>query len=84
MAQPLVRHLDPAVKDALQRRAQRHGRSMEEEVRLILPAAAAADNDDNTPTGGLGSRMAALCEEVGLEEPIQEWRGFRASPADFP
>jgi hypothetical protein len=36
MAQLLVRNLDPAVKEALQRRAQRHGRSMEEEVRLIL------------------------------------------------
>jgi len=33
MAQLLVRNLDPAVKEALQRRARRHGRSMEEEVR---------------------------------------------------
>ena len=36
MAQLLVRQLDEAVKEALRRRARRHGRSMEEEARLIL------------------------------------------------
>ena len=36
MAQLLLRQLDLAVKEALRRRAQRHGRSMEEEVRVIL------------------------------------------------
>ncbi|HHG2224691.1 MULTISPECIES: hypothetical protein [unclassified Synechococcus] len=34
MAQLLVRNLDVSVKEALRRRAQRHGRSMEEEARL--------------------------------------------------
>ena len=41
MAQLLVRQLDQAVKEALRRRAQRHGRSMEEEVRVILAQALA-------------------------------------------
>src|SRR5215218_10455714 len=36
MAQFLVRHLDDEVKARLQRRARRHGRSMQEEVREIL------------------------------------------------
>jgi antitoxin FitA len=36
MAQFLVRHLEEDVKARLKRRAARHGRSMEEEVRDIL------------------------------------------------
>jgi plasmid stability protein len=37
MAQLLVRNLDDSVKEALRRRALCHGRSMEEEARLIRP-----------------------------------------------
>ena len=40
MAQILVRNIEQDVKTRLQRRAQRHGRSMEEEVREILRNAA--------------------------------------------
>ena len=36
MAQLIVRHLEDGVKVRLRRRAARHGRSMEEEVRDIL------------------------------------------------
>jgi hypothetical protein len=39
---------------------------------------------DETPSShspGLGSRMAALFADVGLEEPISEWRGVEAVPA---
>ena len=36
MAQFIVRHLQDDVKSRLKRRAERHGRSMEEEVRHIL------------------------------------------------
>ena len=36
MAQILVRNLDESTKTFLQRRAKRHGRSMEAEVREIL------------------------------------------------
>ncbi len=32
---------------------------------------------------GLGSRMAALFADLGLEEPIETWRGHEAQPADF-
>ncbi|MGB5136339.1 MAG: plasmid stabilization protein [Prochlorococcaceae cyanobacterium] len=68
MAQLLVRNLDLAVKDALRRRAQRHGRSMEEEVRVILRRA--VESDDLPPGSmGLGSRIAALFAEVDLEPP---------------
>ena len=68
MAQLLVRNLELSVKEALQRRAQRHGRSMEEEVRLILRQAAEAEQ--RPPEGvGLGSQIAALFAASGLEEP---------------
>ena len=81
MAQLLVRRLDLAVKEALRRRAQRHGRSMEEEVRVILAQAVARDEAPSSHTPGLGSRMAALFADVGLEEPISEWRGVEPVPA---
>lgn len=83
MAQLLVRHLDPSVKEALQRRAQRHGRSMEEEVQLILRAAAEADQEPS-PISGLGTRMAELFKGVGLEDPIPEWGGQGAKFAEWP
>jgi plasmid stability protein len=82
MAQLLVRNLDLSVKEALQRRALRHGRSMEEEARLIL--AKAAENEQVEPEGtGLGSQIAALFEAAGLDEPIAEWRGQEAEAAVF-
>lgn len=83
MAQLLVRQLDPAVKESLRRRAQRHGRSMEEEARLILAQAVAREEEPDILSPGLGSRMAALFSEVGLDAPIPEWRGVESVPAPF-
>jgi plasmid stability protein len=83
MAQLLVRQLDLALKEALRRRAQRHGRSMEEEARVILARALTSDHDTDPETHGMGTRMAALFEYAGLEEPIGEWRGQAARPAVF-
>lgn len=84
VAQLLVRNLDQSVKEALRRRARRHGRSMEEEVRLILSQAVEAQASLTTPAElGLGSRMAALFTGLGLEEAIPQWKGQEAEPADF-
>ena len=80
MAQLLVRHLDPAVKEALRRRARRHGRSMEEEVRQILGQVVQAETSAAAPMG-LGSRIAALFSDLELESPIPEWRGEEVTPA---
>ena len=81
MAQLLVRHLDDEVKARLQRRARRHGRSTEEEVREILRNAV-RDEDGVWPS--LGSRLAARFSRVGLtDEEIPELRGQPPSPADF-
>jgi plasmid stability protein len=74
MAQLLVRHLEPAVKEALQRLARRHGLSMEEEVRQILGKV--VQEEAGMPlSAGLGSAIAALFADAALELPIPEWRG---------
>ena len=80
MAQLLVRHLEPAVKEALQLRARRHGRSMEEEVRQILRQVVQAESPVSA-SEGLGSRIAALFADLELEQPMPEWRGEEALPA---
>lgn len=83
MAQILVRQLDEVVKEALRRRALRHGRSMEEEARLILAQAVAAEENVSLSTVGFGSGIAALFSSAALEEPFSEWRDVAAVAAQF-
>jgi len=80
MAQLVVRNLENAVKVRLQRRARRHGRSMEEEARDILRNAV---NEEEAPVGGLGTEISALFAKVGLDSDIQELRGHETKPASF-
>ena len=80
MAQFVVRQLEEAVKASLKRRAARHGRSMEEEVREILRNAA---KEDNRPVAKLGSRIAARFFRIGLKADLPELRGQPSQPADF-
>jgi plasmid stability protein len=80
MAQVIVRNLEDAVKRKLQRRAARHGRSMEEEVRDILRDAV---KDEDRGRKGLGTEIAELFRGIGLEEPIRELRGYPVMPAKF-
>ena len=80
MAQLVVRNIEVEVKLRLQRRARRHHRSMEEEVRDILRDAtlgAAA------PAGGLGTEIAGVFSKIGLEAEIPELRGHMIKPARF-
>jgi plasmid stability protein len=80
MAQLLVRNLDDDVKARLQRRARRHGRSTEEEVREILCNATRGESEARKP---LGSRIRARFAEIGLDEEVPELRGEVAQPATF-
>jgi plasmid stability protein len=80
MAQLLVRQLDDDVKEKLQKRARRHHRSTEEEVREILRNAVKNDGENQA---GLGSRIAARFSRIGLKEDIPELRGHPAEPAVF-
>ena len=77
MAQLLVRQLDDDVKDKLQRRARRHGRSMEEEVREILRNAVRSEGTARAP---LGSRISSRFQRCGLEKEIPELRGQSVRP----
>jgi len=81
LAQLLVRHLEPDVKERLRQRAARRGRSMEEEVRDILRTAAAQDDAPRAP--GLGTRMSQRFAGLGLTQDLPELRGEAARAADL-
>ncbi len=80
MAQLVVRNLEAGIKLRLQRRAKRHGRSMEEEVRDILRDAA---KEELVPSRGLGTEIASLFTRVGLDADIPELRGHGIEPPSF-
>ena len=80
MGQLVVRNIENVVKAKLQRRAKRHGRSMEEEVRDILRSAA---REEDVPAGGLGTEIASLFTKMGLDADVAELRGNQIKPASF-
>jgi hypothetical protein len=70
MVRFIVQNIENALKQLLQRRATRNGRSME--GRGILHSIGA---EKETPTGGLGREIAALFGNAGLTRDISELRG---------
>lgn len=68
------------MKARLKRRAERHGRNMEEEVRHILRD---ATKQDRRPATALGSRIAARFRKAGLTGELPELRGERPISAHF-
>jgi len=80
MAQLVVRNIENGVKARLKRRAENHGRSMEEEVRDILRNAV---HEQESKGGGLGTEIVALFRGVGLDEEIPELRGQTIQPPRF-
>jgi plasmid stability protein len=83
-AQLVVRNLEPGVKTRLQKRAKKHGRSMEEEVRDILRAAVKGPKEKPSAEG-FGTQFASYFKGIGLREgeEIRELRGFPVRAADF-
>jgi plasmid stability protein len=79
LAQLVVRNIEDRVKAGLQRRARRHGRSMEQEVREILRDAA----HDEEPARGLGTAISSLFAKGGLASDIPELRGQSIQGATF-
>ena len=72
MASITIRNLDDDVKTRLRKRAAGHGRSMEQEARLIL---ADAVEREAAPTKGLGTALHELFKPFGgveLEVPPRE------------
>ena len=81
MAQLVVRNLEEDVKVRLQRRATRHGHSMEEEVRDILRNAVRRSEEEGG--AALGSRLRDRFASIGLDEDIAPVRGQNARAARF-
>jgi plasmid stability protein len=79
MAQLLVRNLEDDVKARLRERAQRHGHSLEREVRDILRDAVKDRRSDRK----LGTEIAALFKGIDFEAEIEELRGYPVQPAKF-
>ena len=67
MAQLVVRNLDERVKDSLKAQAARNGRSLEAEVREVLRSAVEGVGTEPAAQG-LGSRIAARFQGIGLSE----------------
>lgn len=80
MAQFIVRNLEEDIKTGLKRRADKHGNSMEEEVRQILRNAV---KEESMPAPKLGSRIAARFKKTGLKEDLPEFYGQAVTSADF-
>lgn len=82
MAQLIVRNIEESVKTKLQRRAKRHGRSMEEEVREILRD---VTKNEAPKRKGLGTRIAEHFRGIGLQpgEEIQELHDIKLQIPDF-
>lgn len=78
VAQLIVRHLEDSVKEKLRRRAARHRRSLEAEVRDILCDAVARPEPNERR---LGSRIASRFAGLGLTFDVLELRGRPARPA---
>ena len=81
MAQFVIRRIENEVKQRLQRRARRNGRSMEEEVRDILRSA--VNDEKDVRAGGLGTEIAGLFANGGLTSEIPELRGHPIKPVTF-
>jgi plasmid stability protein len=79
MAQLIIKNLEDSVIARLHRRAIRHRRSLEEEVREILRSAAA----EKIESAGFGTRLRKRFAGIGLDSEIEEMRGSRPPPANF-
>jgi plasmid stability protein len=80
VAQFVVRHLENDVAEKLKKRARRHARSMEDEVRHILRAAV---QERPGAVAKLGTRIAQRFRRAGLTENLPEVRGAAVRAAEF-
>lgn len=79
MAQLIVRDIENAVKSRLQKRARRHGQSMEAEIRDILRDVVSREESSQ----GLGSQIAGFFTKVGIDSDIPELRGHEIKIPSF-
>lgn len=83
MAQLIVRKLDDAVKERLEARAARNGRTPEDEARAVLEEATEGEalpvlrNNERS----FGELMRDAFKDIGLTD--EEWRRFNTGIADI-
>ena len=81
MGQLIVRKFDDHLKARLKVRAQQRGVSMEQEARNILRDALL---DDERQEFGMGSRIAALFEDIEWgDETLEPFPASEVRPATF-
>ena len=80
MGQLVVRNIEDTVKQRLQLRAIKHGRSMEEEVRDLLRNAVKVESSS---TARLGTKLRQRFAGLGLDADLKELRGTKVRPARF-
>jgi plasmid stability protein len=83
MSQLIVRKLDEAVKERLEARATRNGRSVEAEARAIIEEATEgeASRGDRMDNQSLGEFMHATFKDIGLTD--DEWRRFNIGVSEM-
>jgi phosphopantothenoylcysteine decarboxylase/phosphopantothenate--cysteine ligase len=86
MASLTVRKLDEALKAALRMRAARHGRSVEDEIRVILREVAESDPADKTESDGGISRAQAVLPPLGAttSSASRPFTPETKNPSDWP
>ncbi len=80
MAQFLVRNLEDDIHQKLRDMAHNQGQSLEEFVRQMLRRAAL---EHAATPNKLGSKIAKRFAKIGLNEPIEEFRGRPVTPPSF-
>lgn len=74
MAQVLIRNLDEATVDALKVRAAAHGRSLEQELRLLLTEAAQPTREEVVRTATAIRELGRKPIDVDLDSLVREDR----------
>lgn len=83
MASITIRNLDDGLKARLRLQAARHGRSMEEEARVILRLAVNPSPMPLSSADGVGSRIRAHFADLGGVELDVPPRTSSPEPASF-
>ena len=74
MAQVLIRNLDDATVNRLKERAVAHGRSLEQELRLLLTEAAQPTREEVVRTAAAIRHLASKPIDVDLDALVREDR----------
>jgi plasmid stability protein len=84
MADILIRKIDDTVKELLRRRAQRHGKSLEADLRDALERLAHEEAESPDDAEPFGSWLVSITRPgVDLDEALDTFRSTPARTASF-